>query len=348
MLIAGVDLDGKITTRVCVKEFSTESVETTDMTFDFRTQIDGTSVTIDVLPGDKEQYYYSYYLEKSEVTQQGVNPAAEVQRSLSEIVELYYTYGLPADQAVMALCQKGDFQLTGTELEPNTVYLVVGIAVNNEGYVMSDLVQAEFTTGSPAPVDPSDNRITIEAANLTPTTVDLRITTTNKDPYLVYIFLQSEVANLSEEAIIEKTLQKKKYAHLREGDTTVKYYNREPNTSYVCVAMGYQSQQVTTKLFRCDFTTPSAGSAAAAGPNAPSPEHRNSQSCCGSGRPCCRRRNSQGRILKTPPHVEISAERRTVPSADIFCPRSPPSCMSFIAFYSFIREILLYLHYTNP
>ena len=35
-------------------------------------------------------------------------------------------------------------------------------------------------------------------------------------------------------------------------------------------------------------------------------------------------------------------------SADIFCPRSPPSCMSFIAFYSFIREILLYLHYTNP
>ncbi len=271
MLIAGVDLDGKVTTRVCVKEFSTESVETTDMTFDFRTQIDGTSVTIDVLPGDKEQYYYSYYLEKSEVTQQGVNPAAEVQRSLSEIVELYYTYGLPADQAVMALCQKGDFQLTGTELEPNTVYLVVGIAVNNEGYVMSDLVQAEFTTGSPAPVDPSDNRITIEAANLTPTTVDLRITTTNKDPYLVYIFLQSEVANLSEEAIIEKTLQKKKYAHLREGDTTVKYYNREPNTSYVCVAMGYQSQQVTTKLFRCDFTTPSAGSAAAARSERPLP-----------------------------------------------------------------------------
>ena len=271
VLIAGVDLDGKITTRVCVKEFSTESVETTDMTFDFRTQIDGTSVTIDVLPGDKEQYYYSYYLEKSEVTQQGVNPAAELQRSLSEIVELYYTYGLPADQAVMALCQKGDFQLTGTELEPNTVYLVVGIAVNNEGYVMSDLVQAEFTTGSPAPVDPSDNRITIEAANLTPTTVDLRITTTNKDPYLVYIFLQSEVANLSEEAIIEKTLQRKKYAHLREGDTTVKYYNREPNTSYVCVAMGYQSQQVTTKLFRCDFTTPSAGSAAAARSERPLP-----------------------------------------------------------------------------
>ena len=271
VLIAGVDLDGKVTTRVCVKEFSTESVETTDMTFDFRTQIDGTSVTIDVLPGDKEQYYYSYYLEKSEVTQQGVNPAAEVQRSLSEIVELYYTYGLPADQAVMALCQKGDFRLTGTELEPNTVYLVVGIAVNNEGYVMSDLVQAEFTTGSPAPVDPSDNRITIEAANLTPTTVDLRITTTNKDPYLVYIFLQSEVANLSEEAIIEKTLQKKKYAHLREGDTTVKYYNREPNTSYVCVAMGYQSQQVTTKLFRCDFTTPSAGSAAAARSERPLP-----------------------------------------------------------------------------
>ena len=262
---------GNFTTRVCVKEFSTESVETTDMTFDFRTQIDGTSVTIDVLPGDKEQYYYSYYLEKSEVTQQGVNPAAEVQRSLSEIVELYYTYGLPADQAVMALCQKGDSQLTGTELEPNTVYLVVGIAVNNEGYVMSDLVQAEFTTGSPAPVDPSDNRITIEAANLTPTTVDLRITTTNKDPYLVYIFLQSEVANLSEEAIIEKTLQKKKYAHLREGDTTVKYYNREPNTGYVCVAMGYQSQQVTTKLFRYDFTTPSAGSAAAARSERPLP-----------------------------------------------------------------------------
>lgn len=95
VLIAGVDLDGKVTTRVCVKEFSTESVETTDMTFDFRTQIDGTSVTIDVLPGDKEQYYYSYYLEKSEVTQQGVNPAAEVQRSLSEIVELYYNLRTP-------------------------------------------------------------------------------------------------------------------------------------------------------------------------------------------------------------------------------------------------------------
>lgn len=213
---------------------------------------------------------------------------------------------------------------------------------------MSDLVQAEFTTGSPAPVDPSDNRITIEAANLTPTTVDLRITTTNKDPYLVYIFLQSEVANLSEEAIIEKTLQKKKYAHLREGDTTVKYYNREPNTGYVCVAMGYQSQQVTTKLFRYDFTTPSAGSAAAPGPNAPSPEHRNSQSCCGSGRPCCPTEEFPRPHSENAPAREISAERRTVPSADIFCPRSPPSCMSFIAFYSFIREILLYLHYTNP
>ena len=35
--------------------------------------------------------------------------------------------------------------------------------------------------------------------------------------------------------------------------------------------MGYQSQQVTTKLFRCDFTTPSAGSAAAARSERPLP-----------------------------------------------------------------------------
>lgn len=271
VVIAGVDLDGKVTTRACIAEFTTEAVETTDMTFDFRPQIDGTSVVIDVIPGDQDQYYFCNYIEKSRVTEEGVIPAALLQSTLTEAVELYYTYGYPAEMAVAQICYKGAHQLTGSDLEADTEYLAYAIAVSNEGYVMSETAQKEFTTGAPEPVDPSDNQLTMQVSTLTPNTVEIRITATNQDPYIVYPYLQSELEGLSEQEIIEKTVKNKKYADYREGSSTVNYYNQTPGTAYTCVAFGFQSQQVTTGLFRCDYTTPASKSHAAAGAARPGP-----------------------------------------------------------------------------
>ena len=131
-------------------------------------------------------------------------------------------------------------------------YLCLACSLTPYGTVNSEVASVEFATGK---VSPSDNQIEIVLGTVTSDAVSFNITTTNSDPYAVFMKPSSNFKGKRDEEIIAYFKDQIARSRLERGETQGSYTQLDSSTEYSIFAFGYKGQSVTTGLFRKDFTT---------------------------------------------------------------------------------------------
>ena len=79
-------------------------------------------------------------------------------------------------------------------MSPSTDYTIVAYAVSNEAVPNSDPVSVEVTSG---PLEPSDNQLTVTVTEVGARVATVNVSTTNDDPYGIYVVPSSELAEFT-------------------------------------------------------------------------------------------------------------------------------------------------------
>lgn len=236
-------------------EFVTSKApEHIDMSFDINYDINGPMVDAEVIPSIGNQKYVFNTIKKSDYTND--NELKDYyQQLLLEQAETYELFGLSVEEFVSQISKTGN-ETISLELLSEIEYVGFAVAIDNSAFLVSDLTSKEFKTGELAM---SDNQITVEITNVGSRAADLKITTTNNDPYVFYTEPSANWEGKTNEEILEELINTYSFGHkVRNGDYEAKITGFQPNTEYASFTFGYQAQTATTELVRVDFTTKEA------------------------------------------------------------------------------------------
>lgn len=94
--------------------------------------------------------------------------------------------------------------------------------------------------------------------NITSSSWDLHVTTTNNDPYVAYWDYADKYEGWTEEQLIAEFSDGEKYDYffyLRNGDYNGVYPNKDPDTEYVMFFFGWEGGVMTTDFQAIYFKT---------------------------------------------------------------------------------------------
>ena len=239
-------------TEIVYLRFKTLPVEMTDADFTFgEPVVDGPEVTVSVTPAGYDGWWSAYALETSTLDSE-VSLLDHCSSLWNEEMSLWKDFfGFTSEEILQMLCIQGPMDISFTDLEPNTAYTIVVFAVSDDCLINSEPVSLNVTTGS---VEMSDNEISIDVTGITGSTADISFNPSNDDSYGFAVYASSDLAGMTDEEILGLA-SSDSYLNVTSGVQNVTYSRLEPETGYSIVAFGYQANQVTTGLFREDFTT---------------------------------------------------------------------------------------------
>ncbi len=138
---------------------------------------------------------------------------------------------------------------------PGTEYIVMAFGVDAEYNVASNIVYTYATT---APVEPSDNEISISVHGVTSNAATLKAETSNSDTYYFGYLKQSQADAMSDEQICDYMEEQggQFFGYLLSSGDAVRYTGAllEPSTAYCAVGYGWD-KALSTELQRVSFTT---------------------------------------------------------------------------------------------
>lgn len=232
----------------------TLSVEMVEMDFQFEVKVDRVSADISVYPSDKE-IPYMFDIFPKEVIGSEDNIAAAFQENLNIMLDIYTSeYEMTVEEVMQELSVIGPGQNVFENLEPYTEYYVVAVAVTPYGTLNSDVSYQEFRTEHSYL---SDNDITIAFSNLTDSSVDYKVLTTNDDPFVFGYDLASNWAGYTYEAMLEELVSGDYNIEdkIVKGDQYGTLDNLSSKTEYIVYMFGYENGTATTDLILGHFTT---------------------------------------------------------------------------------------------
>lgn len=245
----GIDLStNERTTDIARAYYATKDVERIDVDFDFDCNVNGGYVNLSITPENYDGYY-AFEVYSGVTDEMDIDELCE--QNWVGNVAFFLSVGYSYEDILNELCQKGPLSIS-LSLSADTRYVVVAHAVNEQALKCSGTSYQFFNTES---IAPSDNVIGIEISNIKARTADVRVTTTNLDPYVIFIS-QSEILDeyTSDEDIINYFVQNSN-PNLNSGGFTETMTNLVPDTEYSFCAFGYNAGTVTTELFRADCKT---------------------------------------------------------------------------------------------
>ena len=197
VLLFGVDAErGYVASTELTKvAFRTESVAESEATFDVATAVKDNSVTISVVPSDKDIYWYLCTMPKAQYDYY-VTTEDGYQMTESYFYEYYFQQDINAmlqdgyseQEVVEALIHQGDVELEAKGLQEHTDYyiLVAGLLLDGEGIVVTtDVVRKEYRTEGAAQ---SAMTFEIEVWDVGQMEVSFRITPSdNNDKYCALV-----------------------------------------------------------------------------------------------------------------------------------------------------------------
>lgn len=254
LVIYGMGNNGSRLTGLYKFPFTTTSTEMQEMSFDMSFDVKGSDVTVTVQPDSWSRNYIFNLIEHGYSVE---DLTATLQQYVSEQVS-YITanQGISVAEAVDMISCKGDFTET-YQLNANTVYDGLAIAVNQYGSLCSELTVKEFTTGN---VEMSDNTISVEVEEINSRNAFIDISVTNNDQYVLGVDLASSYEGLTDAQILEK-LTGSGYnlsSLCRRGAFNGEIRGLSPETPYIIFAFGYYGGVATTDITTARFTTTEA------------------------------------------------------------------------------------------
>ena len=264
----GMDTKGVRTTEIVTAEFTTEVAWTGDITVEFEVEEKNHIVYFNVTPNHTGVPYFCHYATEQEIAhwkeQFGTDDMKTlVQRGcIDALVQGLIDVGFTNDESGFYAL----FNNTGRirdgyfPCKAGTKYTLFAGKWNKQCELVGELSTYEFET---APVEPSNNRITLALGMVTQSTATVSTYTTNSDTYAIAALESEAIAGMTDEEIFEYA---EAHRYLSEftfsGNKTREFSSLTPDTDYTIVAFGYKASCMTTEsVSKVEFRTLPTGSA---------------------------------------------------------------------------------------
>lgn len=254
----GMTPSGERVSELFRQPFRTESVAISSCTFEITVSPARTTVRIDVVPSDKQQYYYYRLLSGADYAALGGTPRDVALSIVRQQIEAWLGLGAASvAEAVKNFTLQGDHGYTATDLTSGSDYHLFVCGIDLQGDICTEITYRKVSTESFAM---SDNRITltVDPASVTWDSAEIAVSATNDDPYLVVVRASSELGSKTDEQVMRSIIAyygESVETRTRRGDSTL-LCDRTlmPATDYEALAFGYDGG-ITTTLARSPFTT---------------------------------------------------------------------------------------------
>ena len=273
VLVFGVDDKCEASTELTKVAFKTLAVEKSDCTFEVATEVVDNSVTISVVPSDKEMYWYLCTMPKSNYDYY-VNDENGYQMSEGYFYEYFFQQdinsyrgaGYTDEQIIAALIHQGNQQLQASGLNENTEYyiLVAGLIMDSEGIVIcTDINKASYTTQNAAQ---STMTFEIEVWDVKQMEASFRITPSNNNDKYCALCQPWDGVSTADEVMHKLVDQWGGWMEIMADDKGMVEHSGNSamklpaaDTDYYIIAFGYDGG-ITTDAYMKTFRTLPGGS----------------------------------------------------------------------------------------
>ena len=249
----GVTKQARRTTDVVSIPFTTEAPFEGDITFEFEVEETDYILNYNIYPSHTGVPYYYGIVKKAQWDTWNIKYGGDMSKAiqtedidatLNDLIELGMMKG-PEDYFV--LFSESDVVDYGyEELTANTEYVLFASKWTEECKLTGPISTHIHKS---ATIDPSDNQITLKVENITQSSADAVVTTTNADPYTVINVRSSEIEGMSDKEIFEFVTTKYDYIlseYKFSGNLTKNYGRMRPDNEFTFLAFGYKAGTMTT------------------------------------------------------------------------------------------------------
>lgn len=270
--VYGMTTDGRRTTSMVFKEFTTTSVYDGEISFSFDVTEKNYYIEFTITPAHKGIPYYFGVAKESEINEwmttynttdlRTAIQKGDIDASLQYFIDQMGWYDDIKDyHDFWTETDVMDYGFINADAD--TKYIFYAATWDENCQFNGPLSTYEYTT---PPVSMSDNVITMSVTNITQSSVCVNATTTNDDPYVIIPVKSSEIAGMSDKVLVEHLKEHYEYLmgeYTYEGVLEDKVYNyMRPDTEYTLLCFGYIAGTQTTKMERYEFSTLASGNPA--------------------------------------------------------------------------------------
>lgn len=259
--IYGMNTLGEKTTSLYYEAFTTTPPYAgNDVTFDIDVELNRALASITIVPSHEGVAYYHNITTREHFEQCGSDIDALAQDVVATALDNYLYWEYTEEEFfkynTSYLTDKYDFEAIA-----DTEYVVFAFKWDENLKPLSEISYEWFKVDN---IPPSDNRLAMTITNITQTTFDIDVTTTNNDPYTIFAVPASEIAKMTADSQIFKHLidnygTSELAANQCEGPVQGTFSGLEQDTEYVVLLFGYEAGVCTTDMVREKIHTAMAG-----------------------------------------------------------------------------------------
>lgn len=262
----GITPSGKRTSAIITAPFTTDESWNGDITFNFEVEEEDHVLYYKIFPSHTGvPYYYGITTEETLnmwKAEYGDNLKDAIQQGdIEYYIEMFREYEFIEERSeYYAMYNEiGNIRDGYQKCKASTKYIFYAAKWNEECKIVGEISTFEYTS---EPVEPSDNQISLSVSNVTQSTADVHVTTTNNDPYVVINVESSAIAGMNDQEVFNY-IYNAYDSYLPEftfsGDKTRTFSRMNPNTEYTFVAFGYDAKTMTTStVTKATFKTESS------------------------------------------------------------------------------------------
>lgn len=249
----GVTQQGRRTTDIVSFYFTTEAPFEGDITFEFEMAEEDYVLDFKIYPSHTGVPYYYGVVKKSQWDKWNVTYGGDISKAIqtedidASIADLMDLGMMSGPEDFFLLFSESDVVDYGYfELTADTEYVIFASKWTEDCKLTGPLSYAMHKS---AAIDPSDNKITLTLDNITQSSADVHVTTTNDDPYAVINLKTSDVEGMTDEEIFEFVVTKYDYIlseYTFTGNLDRTFGRMRPDADYTFLAFGYKAGTMTT------------------------------------------------------------------------------------------------------
>lgn len=270
--VYGMNTSGERTTAIYSAETTTMEPYQGPITFDINAWAESHIVYAQVIPDHEGVPFWLDIMPKADLEAADLTATDDeekireyAQSLIEEQIERYFDYDYITSRAEYVEFASYNYSVTDFNFEgyPNTEYIVYACRFDNDANLIGDLAFKYVTTEA---VEMSDNRLTVTLGEVTQTTVDLTVETTNDDPYITVALESSWIEGCNTDAEIYDVLVNDWAGSVWNLEYYMCYGSIEgrmayltPDTEHTLVTFGYTANTLTTPMQKHTFRTLPAG-----------------------------------------------------------------------------------------
>lgn len=259
--IYGMNTNGEKTTSIYYEAFkTTPPYAGNDVTFDFDISVNRSIASIAVRPSHEGVAYYHNLTTREHFEQCGSDIVALAKDVVAAALDNYlywdYTREEFFEYNTYYLADSYDFEGIA-----DTEYVAFAFKWDEQ---LEPLSEVSFEWFKIDTIPPSENKLAMTISNITQTTFDVEITTTNDDPYTIFAVTKNELGKLNTDSAIFNYLMdtygtSALSGNVNNGPIAGTFSGLQQDTEYAVLLFGYEAGTLTTPIVRQNIKTAVAG-----------------------------------------------------------------------------------------